>query len=125
MVLIQSYFLFNLLYNKFIVNNQETTLDNLGNTITQEKNKMNKLNESMITINIYNDINTPMKMVIDLKQILREKKLLKICYMGIAQDDHVSKLETRYVGVPRKLPPLVGTKTAEVIEIVPDTTRVN
>ena len=86
---------------------------------------MNKLYESMITININNDINTPMKMVTDLKQIIREKNLLKICYMGIAQDNHVSKLETQYVGVHRKLPPLIGTKTADVIEIVPDTIGIN
>ena len=111
--------------NKYIINGTITDIDNLKSVLIHEKENMNTLYKQMITVNIYNDTNTPMNMVADLKQTLRETNLLKICYMGVAEDNKVSKLETRFVGIPRKLPPLMGTNEAEVLEMVPDSVNVN
>lgn len=111
--------------SKYLVNGKETEINNLHKTLMQEKSNMNALYETMITVNIFSDIKVPMNMVTDLKQTLRETNLLKICYIGIANDNKASKLEARFVGVPRKLPPLVGTNEVEVIKIVPDSTSIN
>jgi biopolymer transport protein ExbD len=111
--------------NNYIVNGKRTSIENLKETLLEEKANNNAIYKSYVTVNIYNDENISMNMVTDLKQTLREADMLKIFYMGIAKDNKVSKLESRYVGIPRKLPPLFGTNEAEIIQIVPDTTTIN
>jgi BlaR1 peptidase M56 len=111
--------------NNYIVNGKLTAKENLKETLLQERTNINALYKSYVTVNIFNDVNVSMHMVTDLKQTLREANLLKICYMGIAKDKKVSKLESRFVGITRKLPPVLGTKESEVLIIVPDSTTLN
>jgi len=111
--------------NNYIINGKLTTKENLKETLLQERTNINALYKSYVTANIYNDVNVSMHMVTDLKQTLREINLLKIFYMGVAKDKKVSKLESRFVGIPRKLPPVLGTKHSEVLHIVPDSKSLN
>jgi beta-lactamase regulating signal transducer with metallopeptidase domain/biopolymer transport protein ExbD len=110
----------------YTVNDSKTSFENLENKIISAKSKINALYESYVTVCIYVDTNAPMNFLTDLKQILRKNNLLKICYMGIAEDSKVSKLETKFIGIPRKLPPLPSDKNyVEIIEIVPDSVSTN
>jgi len=111
----------------YFVNESRINFKDLENKIIQEKNNMNVLYESYVTVCIYIDTNAPMNYLADLKQILRKNNLLKICYMGTAEDNKVSKLETKFIGIPRKLPPLPNDENnvVEVLNIVPDSVSTN
>jgi biopolymer transport protein ExbD len=110
----------------YYINDSKTTFEDLENKIIDAKSTINALYELYVTVCIYVDTNASMSLLTDLKQILRKNDLLKICYMGFAEDNKVSKLETKFVGIPRKLPPLPNSKNyVEIIEIVPDSVSTN
>lgn len=110
----------------YYVNDSKTTFEDLENKIIDAKSTINTLYELYVTTCIYVDTNASMSLLTDLKQILRKNDLLKICYMGFAEDNKVSKLETKFIGIPRKLPPLPNSKNyVEIIEIVPDSVSTN
>lgn len=103
----------------YFVNTKSCSLAQLEEYLLEARNQINPLQVKYTTINIYTDTDVPMALITDLKQTLRKNNLTKICYMGLPEDNKVSKLESRYVGIPRKLPPLNG-KNMEILKIVSD-----
>lgn len=107
---------------QYYVNKKACSSENLTENLIQARSKINPLNVRLATVNIYTDMDVPMAMITDLKQTLRKNNLTKICYMGLPEDNKISKLESRFVGVPRKLPPMPTDKNnaVEVLNIVPN-----
>ncbi|PLX18148.1 MAG: hypothetical protein C0597_06495 [Marinilabiliales bacterium] len=92
--------------NKIFVNKKQISFEELEHALLKEKSKINHLNHNLITISLYADKNLSMKYMNDLQQTLRKIGLFKIAHMGKAADTKVSKLQMRYVGMPKRLPPL-------------------
>jgi len=99
--------------NKIYVNNKPTDYSQLKDALLKEKSKINHLNTHLITISLYADKDLSMEYMHNLNQTLREIGLLKVAHMGKVTDNKVSKLQSSYIGMPKRLPPLDG------IEIIP------
>lgn len=94
--------------DKIYVNKQPATYNTLKEHLLTEHSKINLLDQPLTTILIYADKDLSMQNIHLLKQTLREIGLLKVAHMGKAADHKVSELQTAYVGMPQKLPPLEG-----------------
>lgn len=113
--------------SNYFVNKVACNYEDLEENLLKARATIHPLNLKLATVNIYTDMDVPMAMITDLKQTLRKNNLTKICYMGLPEDNKVSKLETKFVGIPRKLPPLPNDKNnaVEVLKIVPNTVSTN
>ncbi|MGM0408146.1 MAG: hypothetical protein ACQERU_09175, partial [Bacteroidota bacterium] len=99
--------------NQIYVNNKPTDYSKLEEVLLKEKSKINHLNTHLITISLYADKDLSMEYMHNLNQTLREVGLLKVAHMGKVTDNKVSKLQSSYIGMAKRLPPLDG------IEIIP------
>jgi len=97
--------------DKVFVNKKQCSYSKLEEQILAEKSKINQLNANFISIRLYADKNMSMKYIHDLSQILRKINLLKVILMGEVDDNSISKLQTNYIGMAKKLPPLNAPDT--------------
>ncbi len=104
--------------DKIYVNKKLTNYDDLKEILLQEKSKINQLDHDIITINIFADKNLSMDYMNKLNQTLREIGLLKVAHMGKVTDPKISKLQRGFIGMPKKLPPLVGIEILDKKDIV-------
>ena len=62
------------------LSDQFATVDDIKNFIAAERDKMNEIDRSKMTISLKIDENTRMGFVVDVKQALRQANALKISY---------------------------------------------
>lgn len=70
------------------LNDQFATVDDIRNYIVQERESMRENDRSKMTVSIKADYDTPMGIITDVKQALREAQALKISYSA-RKVDHV------------------------------------
>ncbi len=104
--------------NQIYVNKKSTSYTDLKEALIREKNKINQLDQKLITIRVFADKNLSMEYMNKLNQSLREIGLLKIAHVGKVNDPKVSKLQVGYIGMTKKIPPLVGIEVLEKEEII-------
>ena len=102
--------------DKIFVNKTAIRAHELENKLALEKSKINKLNTALISILLYADKDVSMERMHDLHQVLRKLDLLKVIHMGRVNDPKISKLQTNYVGMPRRLPPM-DAKELEISDL--------
>ncbi len=103
--------------DKIFVNKKIVNYSELKDVLLKEKTKINQLDANLISIKLYADKDLSMEYMHSLNLILREIGLLKVILMGKVTDEKVSKLQTNYIGMSKKLPPLVGVEILSVEEL--------
>lgn len=90
--------------NKYYVDEEECTLNNLEKVIKTRIAKFTVIEQPIITAKIYADNSIKMKIIQDLQIVLRKLNLLKVTFATIP-DNNTSKLQYHSSGIIQKLPP--------------------